>query len=209
MAEPARLYDLTTALRLRGDALPHARSEWTFEDIAGRLVELSGDEQTACLTLAFGMVLEAQRHREPVAWITTPKSMFFAPDVAAGGVDLDAVVVVRVPEVRQFGRAADHLVRSGAFGLIVLDFEDKAILSTAAQSRLLGLAQKQQTAFLFLTRKPGDVPSLGSLVALRGHCRMQRAGEDRFTCELSVLKDKRRAPGWDHAEVCRGPAGLH
>ena len=38
-----------------------------------------------------------------------------------GGIDLDALPVVRVPDARAAGRAADHLVRSGGFGLVVID----------------------------------------------------------------------------------------
>ena len=35
-----------------------------------------------------------------------------------------------------------------------------------------------------------------------------RTAFDRFAWELRVLKDKRRGPGWQHVEVCRGPEGL-
>ena len=79
----------------------------------------------------------------------------------------------------------------------------------AALSRLLGLAQKHATAVVFLTDKPSKAPSLGSLISLRGQTRRRRTGPDEFNCELQVLKDKRRSPGWIHTEVCGGPAGLH
>jgi len=52
-------------------------------------------------------------------------------------------------------------------------------------------------------------PSLGSLISLRGQTFQRRSGRDEFTCELRVLKDKRRAPGWVIEEICGGPAGLH
>ncbi|MGH7162956.1 MAG: recombinase A, partial [Planctomycetota bacterium] len=123
----------------------------------------------------------------------------------AGGVDLDALAVVRAPEI---GRAATHLARSGAFGLLVIDVAGGDV-PVPLQSRLLGLAQKHRVAVVFLTRKAQDAPSLGSLVSLRGHAARRRAAPDRFLCELRVLKDKRRAPDWRYAEVCRGPDGLH
>ena len=100
---------------------------WSFEQVAGRLVEISGVGATASLTLAFGLVLQAQRQNEPVAWITLDGSLFYPPDAAEGGVDLDALTIVRVPDLpasagqagaRAVARAADQLIRSGAFGLV-------------------------------------------------------------------------------------------
>jgi len=54
----------------------------------------------------------------------------------------------------------------------------------------------------------GELPSLGSLVSLRVQAQRERVCDDRFSCGLAVLKDKRRGPTWTHAEVYRGPAGL-
>jgi recombination protein RecA len=155
------------------------------------------------------LVLEAQRQGEPVAWITLQERSFYPPDVAEGGVDLDALVIVRVPEARAAARAADQLIRSGAFGLIVLDLAAGAAVPIPLQTRLVGLAQKHQAAILCITEKGSGSPSLGSLVSLRVQAQRQRCADDRFSCGLTVLKDKRRGPTWTHAEVCRGPAGLH
>ena len=181
---------------------------WDLQEIAGRLTELSGLGGSACLTLATSMVLEAQRQGETVAWITTHDSSFFPLDVAASGVDLEALAVVRVPDALAIARAADRLARSGAFGLLVLDLGVKPRVSTALQARLRGLARKHETAILCLTEKKGSSSSLGSLVSLRGEARIRRLGDDRFACELRVLKDKHRGPGWTHREICRGPEGL-
>ena len=155
-----------------------------------------------------GLVRQAQLLGEPAAWVSLEEETFFPPDAAAGGVDTDALAVVRVPDPRALARAADRVARSGAFGLVVLDV-GPARLPAAALSRLLGLAKKHGTIVLFLTDKPERAPSLGSLVSLRGHARRRRTGPDEFTCELLVLKDKRRAPGWVSREICGGPAGLH
>ena len=94
---------------------------WSHSLLTGRLAELSSWGTGASLTLAFELVLQAQHGGEPVAWITTSPSTFFPPDVAHGGVDLDALPVVRVPDGQAAARAADKLVRSGAFGLVILD----------------------------------------------------------------------------------------
>jgi len=184
-----------------------AVAPWGFEDITGRFVEISGTGSTTGLTLAFRLALEAQRQREPVAWITPRESSFYPPDAAEGGVDLEALVVVRVPDAKGIPRAADRLVRSGGFGLVVLDLAGAGI-PTPLQARLAGLAQKHHAALVCLTEKAARAPSLGSLVSLRVHAQRKPLAEDRFACELAVLKDKRRGPTWSHTEVCRGPAGL-
>jgi len=191
------------ASRLRSEP-----SAWTLPGLSGRLVEISGAEDSAALTIALGLVRQAQFLNEPAAWVTLAAETFFPPDAAAGGVDLDALAVVRVPDARALPRAADQLARSGGFGLVVLD-AGATRLPLAALSRLLGLAQKHGVLVLFLTDKSERAPSIGSLVSLRGHARRRRTGTDEFTCEMVVLKDKRRAPGWTHTEVCGGPSGLH
>jgi recombination protein RecA len=162
---------------------------------------------SASLTPAFELVLEAQRQGEPVAWVTPRESSFYPPDAAEGGVDLEALVVVRVSDARAVPRAADRLVRSGGFGLIILDLANAAI-PTPLQARLAGLAQKHHAALVCLTEKAEKARSLGSLVSLRVHAQRKPVAEDRFTCEIVALKDKRRGPTWVHTEVCRGPAGL-
>src|SRR5574337_258270 len=183
-------------------------TRWSLEQVVGRLVEISGAEATASLTLAFGLVLPAQRQNEPVAWITRNDSLFYPPDAAEGGVDLDALTTIRVSDGRAAARAADQLMRSGAFGLIILDLGAKPDLPAPLQIRLAGLANKHQTALLCLTVKEDDATSLGPLVSLRVAARRERLADGRFSCGLTVLKDKRRGPTWRYAEVCRGPAGL-
>src|SRR3954466_5327853 len=69
---------------------------WSLETLSGRLVELSARGATATLTIAIELVLEAQLAAEPAAWVTLSNATFFPPDVADSGVDLAALVVVRV-----------------------------------------------------------------------------------------------------------------
>lgn len=186
-------------------------AKWDLPELAGRLAELCGCGATAVLTLAVGVVLDAQLRGETVAWVTGRHSHFFPPDVAACGVDLDALPVVRLPHGADIPRAADLLARSSAFGLIVLDLAPGARVPPPLLSRLAGLARKHDTAILCLTEKPSGASSLGPLVSLRGEASRRRAGRDsdgRFACELRVVRDKRRAAGWTHVEVCRGPDGL-
>lgn len=203
-----QLQHLLTVGRFRQVAVASVPAPWRLAEVAGRLVEVSGAGATAVLSVAFGLVLEAQRQGEPVAWVTTTESSFYPPDAAEGGVDLDALVVIRVPGPRAAARATDRLARSGAFGLIVLDLGAEAELPIPLQARLAGLAQKHHTALVCLTAKATETPSLGSLISLRVQARRTRTAEDRFACPLTVLKDKRRGPTWTHSEACRGPAGV-
>jgi recombination protein RecA len=184
-----------------------------LDELAGRLVELSGEGASAVLTYAMKLVLDAQVAHEPVAWIGSDQSTFYPPDVADSGIDLNALVVVRIPaEATRGGSslavAAERLLRSGAFGLCVIDLGKHAALSQALQSRLLGLAQRHHSALLCLTEKAEEAPSLGSLVSLRAQAVRKWIARDRFACELNVRKDKRRGPVWSEREVCRGPLGL-
>ncbi len=191
-----------------------APPRFALVELAGRLVELSADAAPASLTIAMGLVRDAQTEGEPVAWLQSAESTFYPPDAAASGIDLEALVVVRItatgerPLGLQLATAAERLLRSGAFGLVVLDLGKNAALSQPLQSRLLGLAQRHHAAVLCLTHKPESSPSLGSLVSLHARAVRTWLGQDRFACELRVLKDKRRGPVWSEREVYRGPLGL-
>jgi len=187
--------------------------------MAGRLVEISGQRAAANLTVAFGLVLEAQKRNEPVAWVTLQQSTFYPPDVADSGISLAHLVVVRVPGTRSATRATVELTRSGGFDLVILDLGPEAIrdaltpkrrypsrLSIPLLTKLVGLARKHATAVVVLTEKNGRTSSVSSLISLRAETRRNKDAP----CELEVeiLKDKRRGPGRLHHEVCRAPAGL-
>jgi len=176
-------------------------------ELTGRLVELSGRGNSATLTLACQAILDAQREGETAAWIGRAGSGFYPPDMAAGGVDLAALPVVRCPDAKAVARAADRLARSGAFGLLVLDLGD-GDAPTPWQSRLAGLALKYDIAILLLTEKSAEAPSLGSLVSLRGQSERRRLPDGRFLCRFQALKDKQQGPGWGREAAFDGPPGL-
>jgi len=181
---------------------------WRFDALAGRMVELSARGPSAVLTGALALVREAQARGESVAWVQARPDGFFPPDAAEAGVDLAALPVVLAAGAQPAGRAASHLLRSGAFGLVVLDLGAEAELPLPLQTRLSGLAQRHGAALLCLTDKPADAPSLGSLVSLRVEVRREEAAGEGFSLALEALKDKRRGPGARHMEARRGPAGL-
>jgi recombination protein RecA len=197
----------------RASSLPSARpagARFRLAELAGRLIEISGATASAALTVAAGLVREAQDLGEPVAWICSG-APFYPPDLEENGIDLASLAVILAPPAprRMPGlRAAETLLRSGAFGLVLLDLGAIHALPLPAQTRLAGLAQRHDSALLCLTEKRPGEASLGSLVSLHAVAERRSLGEGRFACELRVLKDKRRGPGWIATEVCRGPAGL-
>ncbi len=182
---------------------------WSRTQLAGRLCEISSVAGGALLTAAFRLVLDAQFEGEPVAWISTSSDTFFAPDVVKNGVDLNALVVIRVPEVQTVARAADHLLKSGAFGLIVMDLNSSPSIPIPMQMRLAQQARIHETAILCLTSKMRESASLGPMISLRGQITCRYLEVDHFQYEIEILKDKLHGPGWRHIEICHGTGGLH
>ncbi len=180
---------------------------WTLDEVAGRFVEISGAAAAAALTLTFTLVREAQARGEPVGWVTLAEDSFYPPDAAQGGIDLNALVVVRLSRADSIARAGEKLLRSGGFGVVVLDL-GAADIPLPLQTRLTGLAHHHHTALICLTEKSPGAFSLGSLVSLRAHAEKKRIAGNRFACALRVLKDKRRGPTWNYEELYTGPAGL-
>lgn len=174
--------------------------------LAGRLVELSASGAGATMTAAIELVRGAQAASEPVAWIASPGASFYPPDAADSGVDLDALVIVRVTDAIAAARAAERLLRSGAFGLIAIDL-GAGDVPIAHQGRLVTLAQQHDAAVVFLTEKAAGAASLGSLISLRVEALRRCDGADRYACVLRAIKDKRRGPGWSDERIVRAPDG--
>jgi recombination protein RecA len=186
---------------------------WGLAALRGRLVELSARGAAATLTTAIDLVLEAQLASEPVVWIMLANGSFYPPDVADSGVDLAALVVIRISagDATGVARVAERVLRSGAFGLVVLDLSvpgaQSGDISMAHQGRLVTLAQAHDAAVVCLTDKTAETASLGSLVSLRAEALRARSGSD-FELTVRALKDKRRGPGWTKKLKARGPSGF-
>jgi len=195
---------LSSTQKLRPAVVP---TPWTLDEVAGRFIEISGAAAAAALTVTFTLIHEAQQRDEPVGWVSLAESFFYPPDAARGGIDLAALVVVRLSHAESIACAGEKLLRSGGFGVVVLDL-GAADISTPLQTRLTGLAHRHHTALICLTKKERAAFSLGSLVSLRAHAEKKRVEDNRFACALRVLKDKRRGPTWNYEELYSGPAGL-
>jgi RecA/RadA recombinase len=178
---------------------------------AGELSELCGHGRT---TLAQAAVRTAQRAGQPTCWIDGPGT--FCPATAGvdlsqlvlvtpGGTGWSAAVVRAAAGLRRRGArrerrallAADLLLRSRAFGLIVLDLgEDRAPLS--AWFRLARQARAAQTALLLLA---GESPRAGSAAALTLRVAQRHAPVPRWALpprpalELTVLRRRGGAGG--------------
>jgi recombination protein RecA len=193
----------------------------SFEALRGRLIELSSGSSAAALSYAVNLTLQAQRAGEQVAWIQLRASSFYLPDVVECGVDISALAVIRVSDMVVAGRAAERLLRSSAFGLVIVDLgapdcviERDGIhqpgtkaLPIANQGRLVSLAQQADSLVVCLTNKKLSSDSMGSLISLRADASRERDDEG-FRIALRVLKDKRRGPGWIRRERAKGPSGL-
>ncbi|NNE44380.1 MAG: recombinase A, partial [Gemmatimonadetes bacterium] len=121
------------------------------------LVELSGEAGAARVSFAVSLLRRAQLEGETTAWIQKEDGMLYPPDLDAAGVDLDALVVVRLPDSagpESPFRAAEMLLRSGAFGLLVIDVRGgPSRVHPSVQGRLLGAAREHRSRVLFLTDK--------------------------------------------------------
>lgn len=199
----------------------------------GLLAELSGDRETARLSSAVSLLVRAQAQGETAAWVEPAGGSLYPPDLAESGVDLDALIVVRVPEAAGdlgLARAAEMLLRGGAFGLVVVDVRgpgspapgERAArgrsarsaepppwrLPSAGQGRLLGAAREHGSRIVFLSSKSAGVESVGALVGLRLEPHRVRFAPGLFAIEHHVLKNKPGLPYADASEHRRGPWGL-
>ncbi len=220
-----------------GEAVPGPRVLGTGRDLSlaeqipvGRLVELSGNRDSARFTMAVAMVVQAQAEGETVAWVQQKGGSLFPPDLHESGVDLESLIVVHVApqtgapgesgesgEPRKAGKrgsyaipkAAELLLRSGGFGLLVLDLTGQKLPThTAWQGRLQGLAREHKSRVVCLTDTPRHGASLGPLIGLRIQTHRVRVGKGVFAIKHRVLKNKagvRLDPG---AERRRAPWGL-
>jgi hypothetical protein len=196
----------------------------------GRLVELCGEAQTST---AVAILAHAQREGETAAWIQPERGSLYPPDLAAAGVDVEALVVIHVPETGAMSgaagqcRAAELLLRSGGFGLLVIDFASRPVGQNPSQAeptggaawqgRLLGLARQHEVRVLLLRKDARE--SLGPLVGMRVASQVERVtNEDdpsgfsprtgHFEIRHEVLKNKSGGPIEPAAIRIRGPWGL-
>jgi recombination protein RecA len=183
---------------LRGSSLERAREPEGPDEWAppGKIVELCAGPAGARTSAAAMVLRAAQEEGDPVAWVLPsdgPAGGPFPPDLAAAGIDLEALLVVRVPAVAaaELARAVELVLRTGAFGAVILDLSALAagtMLRASWQGRLLGLAREHTCRVVVLA--PSEASALGPLVSLRFDVRRAAVAPGRFRVEARVVKDK-------------------
>ena len=114
------------------------------------------------------------------------RKFFLSADVVQLGIDLPALVVVRVPKADAIARAGEKLLRSGGFGLVVLDL-GRADIPTPLQSSVdRNRSTSSFGTLICLTEKDSKAFSLGSLVSLRVHAERKKANKNQFACGLCM-----------------------
>jgi hypothetical protein len=179
---------------------------WDFTNLAGRLIEISEASAAGALSFMATIVAERQRYGEPTIWVAASASIFYPPDFALCGIDLAGLPVAWVTDKRGCLYVLDMLLRSGTFGLVIADLGADYQFDDASLGRLLKLAERHQTAVFFLTHKPNDEPSLGSMISLRAA--VSRSETAPFTSEIQVLRDKRGGRHVVERRVADGPIGM-
>ena len=217
MGQVTATLELRKASDLLDSSDPTGGGRWERAALNGILTELVGGPRSANVSVASLLILQAQTAGEQVAWVATHRDVFFPPDMAVAGVDLAALPVVWAEEPVAAGhrhagratRAAGQLLRSGAFGLIIIDLAKDLSLNAAGQGRLLRLAEQHEAQVLVIRRKRKDGAYSGSLVTVRVESSREQVGPGRFRCTITNTKDKREGPGWTTSEEFDGPPGLY
>ncbi len=180
---------------------------WKLDNLVGRLAEISEEKASGAVTFVTEIIAEAQKEKEPIAWIAGNGSIFYPPDIQGWGIDLSAIAVVSVEGENDSLTAAEWLVRSGSMGLVIVDVDPRWRVSDASLGRILKLAERAQCAVIFLTCKRCGEPSLSSMISLRG-C-VTRSGIRPFVIDIHTAKDKRSNSSSRQKKACHGPPGMY
>jgi hypothetical protein len=115
---------------------------------AGRIVEIGGQASTSAIAR---LALEVQAGGEPVVWVTGPTTSVHPPDLAEAGLSLHQLAFLRIHDDAtglSRIRAAELVLRSGGFGLVIIEAPVGA-LPARALSRLHAMARRHDTRVVF------------------------------------------------------------
>lgn len=180
---------------------------WNLQEVQGRLVEISEPHPIAALSFCFLLVHEVQMADGCAAWIGSTDSTFYPPDAEKVGIDLRNLPILRLTDVQSLGRAAEILLRSGAFQLVLLDLGYDPAIPVARLAQLNGLVRKHNACVVFLTRKQRGEQSVGPLISLHARTSRQHVETNSFSCELQILRDKQRGKKWTWQTCLSGVEG--
>lgn len=135
----------------------------------GALIEISGAPSSGKTSLALALLAAVQTSGGAVAAVD-PRGAVHAPALAAAGVDLAHLLVVRPPLGDRHAplRAVDHLLTCRGFACVALDLAGAAEPPPLDRLfRVARIAKAAECIVLALTENPPEAPSLGSPVSLR------------------------------------------
>lgn len=173
----------------------------------GTIAALEGAPSSGRSALA-GRLLAVATARGLGALIGTD---LFPPALAAAGVRLERLLCVTVTDPVGAARAADIVLRSGAFGVVVMPaLPSGRGTNSATWTRLAGLAHRANALLVALGVEAST--ELGYFSSVRIETTIERVrwnGEDGHLCELAgydvratVRKHKRTAPGASALIAC-------
>jgi hypothetical protein len=141
------------------------------------------------VSLASQLVVQAQASEGACAWLVCAGFEPFAPDLAATGVALESLVVVRLSDASKLARAGDLLARSGGVDLLVVDVQSAP--QPGILKRLADHAHKHAIAVVVLTHDV--VCEVASLV-------VEVCPEGPNTLSLKALRDRANPGLWQRSE---------
>ena len=166
----------------------------------GIIATLEGPPGSGRFTLAARLLALASR-RGLGALVQTPAAGApFPPALAAAGIALERLLVISAVEPVSVARAADILLRSAAFGVVVIP---AIALRPAAWTRLAGLAHRSNALLLAVgIEAPDALRFFASLRVRLAFARVRWAGEAApfttlagYEVHAGVIKAKHTAPG--------------
>ncbi len=168
----------------------------------GTIASLEGAASSGRMAIAARMLAAASR--TGLAAMIDDQSLY-PPDLALAGVRLERLLVVPVEKPIEIARAADIVLRSQAFGLMLIP---AVTLKAAVWSRLATIAQRANSLLVALG---GDASNeLAYFASTRVGCSIERVlwtNSGGLFCEFAgyevdtkILKHKRSAPG-KHARL--------
>ena len=159
-AVDALLRDLGPQLRLGGAPRATApRFETGIEAIdaligggfsRGSLSEIAGPPSSGRTSLALALLASTTRQGE-VASVVDLADALHPGSADTAGVDLERVLWVRPPALREALRCTERLLEASGFALVLLDVTPPAKIAAAAWQRLARAAQSSNTALVVLS----------------------------------------------------------
>lgn len=190
---------------------PQKRS-FNLAGLSGQVVEFSGWEHPACISLAADLIRECQEGGEVCAWISPRSdeggSLFFPPDFARSGIDCNQLPILWAHSAADGFSIAEKLMRSRGFGMLVIDLTGVRFPKSRGLGRLHRIARDSGCLMLCLTRRPPGHPSLDPMIFVHAHGASIAAEAGSWEVTVQIQKDKHHAPGSGVRRRYESPAGL-